>query len=453
MKIQVDASVKTRVWPHIERYQNTTLRYTPNSDFPKVMEEVIGRPEIIRLFVTLDEVWDYRDNSYDWNYMIGVNKYEDDAQHYHYDWPLTKPSPFGVREEDYLLSHAACADSVLLNIRRYEREVMDGIITINQYAVVFEQVVEHYKNLCPNIRYIECCNEVEIPNFGNLTMKEYYRLYKCCYQIIDRLNTRHHYDIPLLVGGFGMSAGISNWKYWNEFLELLSADAERKIDFYSMHEYHTNPGRVLEFYVRHHAKLKELKLPVLPLMMSEYGLRVGIGDAGRPHNLQNASGEIAGMILASYCEELKVFPWCTFHNPKQQLGRTMFLQDDQGYVPTPSGHVMTMLHMLGKDELLIEDYVDNCAVATKDAERICILVAHPKANDNEVEIELQRVPKGNYHIREYLVDETHNNVLTDPNLKRLQPTSQFEQTIHDTCQLSIKMIENSFCLWVIDKKI
>lgn len=73
-----------------------------------------------------------------------------------------------------------------------------------------------------------------------------------------------------------------------------------------MHEYHTNPGRILQFYVRHEAKIKELNLPDLPLLMTEYGLRTGVGDAGRPNNLQNASGEIAGMILGSYCKNLKM---------------------------------------------------------------------------------------------------------------------------------------------------
>lgn len=451
MKVQVQANRIVREWPHVEKYQNTTLRYTPDARFPKVMEEVIGRPEIIRLFVTLDEVWDYRTNAYDWNYFIGVNKYEDDPQHYHYDWPLTVPSPLGVHEEDYLVSHAKHADSVLLNIRRYEREVIDGIISIDTYEEVFEKVVEYYKELIPNTVYIECCNEVEIPNFGNLEMSEYYRLYQCAYRAITRLNNEHKYAIPLQIGGFGMSAGVSNWKYWDEFLELLSKDENRVIDFYSMHEYHTNPCRVLEFYVRHEAKIKELGLPELPLLMSEYGLRVGVGDAGRPNNLQNASGEIAGMILASYCKNLKVFPWCTFHNPNQQIGRTMFLiNSNNEYVPTPSGHVMTMLHKLGKDELLIEDYTDNKCVATIDHNEICILVSNPNKED-VITLEVQALQEGDYEISEYLVDEKTNNVLFDASLTKLQVTNYARQHLSDCYVVEKNMIKDSFCLWILKK--
>lgn len=55
-QVSVDASCSVRSWPHVERYQNTTLRYTPGPDFPPAMEAYLGKPQIIRLFVTLDEV-------------------------------------------------------------------------------------------------------------------------------------------------------------------------------------------------------------------------------------------------------------------------------------------------------------------------------------------------------------------------------------------------------------
>ena len=57
MNIVIDAATVLRAWPNVGKYQNTTLRYTPNTDFPEVMEEIIGKPDIIRLFVTLDEDW------------------------------------------------------------------------------------------------------------------------------------------------------------------------------------------------------------------------------------------------------------------------------------------------------------------------------------------------------------------------------------------------------------
>jgi hypothetical protein len=451
MRITVDTKNPYRKWPHVEKFQNTTLRYTPSPSFPKVMEKVIGRPCIIRLFVNLDEVWDYRTDTYYWDYPIGVNRYIGDKNHYDYDWPLTVPSPVNAHIQEYLTSHAKCADEVLLNLRRYERETTDGIITYQQYEKLFEKVVEYYKDLCPNITYIECCNEVELPQFGNLNMKEYYKLYQCAYRSIQRLNQKHNYKKPLRIGGFGLSGGITHWHFWQEFLELLSKDDQRIIDFYSMHEYHTNPQRIMEFCMRHQEMINELNLPNLPLLMTEYGLRNGVGDAGRPTNIQNASGEIPGMILGSHYPNLKMFPWCTFHNPNQQIGRTMFILNGKNeYIPTPNGHTMTMFKMLGSYELMIEEYVENKAVATIDDERICVLVSNPGKNETDVELILRNLENKRYEINQYMVDSHTNNCLTDPKCRSLQVTNKLSIAASDN-KLCIddKMIGESFCLWTL----
>ncbi len=457
-QVSVDASCSVRSWPHVERYQNTTLRYTPGPDFPPAMEAYLGKPQIIRLFVTLDEVWDYRTDTYDWNYLIGVNKFEGDSEHYHfhYDWPLTVPSPLGVHEEDYLRSHAECAESVMLNIRRYEREVaVEHVISYEKYEEVVERVIEHYKELCPNIRYIELMNEVDIPNFGELTVDEFYPLFQCGYRAIRRLNERHNYAISLLTGTMGLTAGVKNWGFWSDFLKRLAADEDRTIDFYSMHEYHTNPCRILEFYVRHEALVHELGLPDLPLMMTEYGLRVGEGDAGRPHNLQNACGEIQGMILGSYCENLRMFPWCTFHNPNQQLGRTMFVMDEGTgrYVPTPSGHTMKFFAMLGDTELLIEGYTYNRHVATIDSVtgRICVLLSHPGEGEDVHELSVNGLPAKRYACTRYLVDGAHNNWVANHACTELEATACETVEAQDGCwEMSLPLGENAFCLVVLD---
>ena len=454
MEIRVNTKKVMRDWPHVERYHNTTLRYTPDKRFPPVFESYVGRPEIIRLFITLDEVWDYRDDSYHWNYLIGENRYKDDPNHYPYDWPLTVPSPLGVHVEEYLTSHAAHADKVLLNIRRYEREVTDGLISLDKYEEVVGNVIEHFKALCPNIAYIECCNEVEIAVFGALTMPEFYKLYQRTYRAVTALNRKHHYEIPLQVGCFGMSAGMDNWKYWDEFLEILAKDKERVIDFYSMHEYHTNPGRILQFYIRHQAKISQLGLPELPLLMTEYGMRTGKGDAGRPNNLQNASGEVAGLLLGSICPNLKMFPWCSFHNPNQQLGRTMFVLNEQNqYVPTPSGHVMRMFHLLGDKELLIEEYVNDNAVATSKPDgSVQVLVANPGKAAGEHQLVFIGLEKGVYRLTEYYVDETHNNCLTNPAHTTLEATNRLSIPSQGELAYTIMMQGESFCLFTLVKE-
>lgn len=458
-QVTVDAGHPIRKWPHVERYQNTTLRYTPGADFPPAYEAYLGKPAIIRLFVTLDEVWDYRTDTYDWNYLIGVNKFAGDDEHYHfaYDWPLTVPSPLGVHEEEYLRSHAEHAETVMLNIRRYEREVaVAHVVSYEKYEEVVERVIEHYKELCPNIRYIELMNEVDIPNFGELTVDEFYPLFQCGYRAIRRLNERHGYDMPLLCGTMGLTAGVKNWRFWNDFLELLAADEDRLIDFYSMHEYHTNPGRILEFYVRHEAKVHELGLPELPLMMTEYGLRLGEGDAGRPTNLQNACGEIRGLILGSYCENLRMFPWCTFHNPNQQLGRTMFVHDEDagGYVPTPSGHTMKFFTMLGDEELPIAGYTDNRHVATRDSAtgRICVLLSRPGPGEDSHTLAIGGLDAARYDMTLFRVDDTTNNWIYDHTMVSLEPTEQdsIAPDAEGWWEKTVVLGPDAFCLVVLD---
>ena len=448
MQITVDADRIIGSWPHVERYQNTTLRYTPDGRFPEVLEHVIGKPEIIRLFVTLDEVWDFRTDQYDWDYPIGVNRYGADPRHYHYDWPLTVPSPLNIHEEEYLTSHAAHAGRVLLNIRRYEREVIDGTVSEEKYEEVLTRVLRHYKQLCPNVEYIELCNEVELENFGGLSMPEYYRLYRHGCNAVAALNQECGYPIPLKIGGFGMAFGVSHWDCWQEFLTLLSRDEQRRIDFYSFHEYHMDPQRILEFCARHDRLIHELGLPELPLFMTEYGMRTGVGDKGRPHNLQNACGEIPGMILGARCRNLKMFPWCSFHNPRQQLGRTMFVQNGAGeYIPTPSGHTMTMFSLLGDRELWIEEYTASRCIATKKNDSsVWILASNPGENSDELEVYVKGLIPGAYQVKQYLVDSCHNNCLMDPQQSALQATAAVTIRTEGAVMKKIAMEGNAFCL-------
>lgn len=450
MDITVNAQKPVRRWKHIERFQNTTLRYTPAGDFPEVMEKTLGRPEIVRLFITLDEVWDNRSDEYDWNYRIGVNKFANDPNHDHYDWPLTEPSPFGTHVEEYLTSHATHADQVLLNIRRYEQEVVKGQISLEKYGQVFRKVVEHFKELCPNIVWIEVCNEVEGSNFGRLNMDQYYSLYKEAAKAVRELNKEHDYLTPLKVGGFGQESGVTHYHFWRRRLELLAADPDRIIDYYSFHDYHMNPGRLLEFYVRHKADIKELNLPDLPMLVTEYGMRTGPGDAGRPHNLQNAGGEIPGLILSSYCDDMYVFPWCSFHNPSQQLGRTMFIQKPDGsYIPTPSGHTMTMFSRLGGQELWIDEYTFNHAVATSDEKgKICVLMTNTNPALETMDLHVIGLSEGTYLIRQFLVDSFHNNCLTDPSCISLQPTKEFKAA-GNRLDDQVDLEEYAFCLYEI----
>ncbi|NCB32660.1 MAG: hypothetical protein EOM64_02050 [Erysipelotrichia bacterium] len=447
MKVYINAANRVRIWPRVEKYQNTTLRYSPGEDFSSFLESDIGRLHIIRLFITLDEVWDYRTDTYHWDYLIGVNNYQDDPKHYAYDWPLTVPSVTGTHELPYLTSHAACADRVLLNIRRYEREVTDGTVSIEKYQEVLKNVLDHYKRIIPNITYIEVCNEVELEQFGGLTMPEYYRLYKAAASVVSKLNQEHAYTEPLQVGGFGMACGMWHISMWREFLQLLEQDQNRRIDFYSFHEYHTNPYRVMELYMRHMEMIREFNLPDLPIFLSEYGMRNGLGDAGRPTCMQNASGEIPGFVIGSHCHNLYIFPWCTFHNPNQQIGRTMYIQTEDGkYAPTPNGHVMKFFSMLGKYECENEYYNENRSVASIDNDHsVSVLISNPQDTRECYHVRIHGISSHSYRIVLTLVDSEHNNILTSKVQKNLVPEEDYVQQISDAYSKDIWLSPYSFC--------
>ena len=423
MKLTVDPSAVVRKWPRVEEYQNSTLRYTPPGDFPAYCASKIGKPRLIRCWVTLDEVWDYRTDSYDWDYPIGVNKYVGDPKHYSYDWGSTVP--LGQNFLEYLSSYAGQADEVLFNIRRLEREVTDGIVSPEKYEEVVERVVERYKELCPSIRYVECCNEVELNSFGGLTVEEYYVLYRCTYRAVRRLNERHKYALPLGVGGFAMSGCIGRWNMWRQFLELLAADdsPERMIDFYSMHDYHPTIWRIQDFTIRHEEAVRQLGLPTAPLFFDEYGV---CGCTGVPtDSLKNASGVITGMILSSHLANTHLFPWCTFHNPVKQLSYTEFVQlEDGSYAPTPNGNAIIALHKLAENEVAIAENTDYRAVATADDKRIAILASNPSDAPLELEADVRGLEGYCAKLREYICDSQRNNRVTGEPVSDFLPTAE-----------------------------
>jgi hypothetical protein len=165
MNVTVETERVVRTWPRIERYQNSTLRYTPPADFPAFWASVNGRPKIIRTWITLDEVWDYRTDD-----GTGITRSASTATR---TTPTTTHTTGGRRAhpnpfQDYLKSYTAMADEALLNIRRYERETADGIVPTSATKRSASGCIEHCRQLCPNIRYIEVSNESEISVFGGI---------------------------------------------------------------------------------------------------------------------------------------------------------------------------------------------------------------------------------------------------------------------------------------------
>ena len=440
MKITVNAAKKTGAFVDPTCYQNSTLRYAPPKDFPAYAKGRIGKAKIMRAWITLDEYYDYKTKEIFPDYDIGVARYKLEERYYPYDWASVRPAPSGTRFRDFLTSHAKEADEVLLNVRRYEREVSDGIISYEEYEKIFENAVEYCKSLAPNIRYVECCNEVDIKSFGNLTAEEYVKIYVCAYRAIKRLNEKHKYDIPLLIGGYAAAHPINRYEMMEDILSLLAKSGlgDAPMDFYSYHHYEIpitsrmiargmveksrlSPVGKLRYIVKFHRDLiNRLGLADRPIFLNE----VGMAHATKydTDNQMNAAYLITFLLATGSegLEDVSMFPWCTFHNPILQISFTQFLLSlDGSYKATPCGLAIEMLHNLsGKDRLEYSlsdtDWKDGefSAIAVANDEEITIIATNPSPYTQPFELFISNLAGEEYSMDCYRVERKLNNAVT-----------------------------------------
>lgn len=437
MRVQVNT--KKVLGPYVDptRWMNSTLRYVPPVDFPEFLESRLGKPEIMRVWITLDEYYDYRTDTTYPDFEIGTMRYPVEQLHYPYDMKLIVPAPSGTRFKDYLTCHAAHAKTLLLNVRRYEREVSDGVITYDQYEKLFSDAVEFCKELAPNIRYIECCNEVDIANFGLLNADEYVKIYLRAHHAITELNKKHNYDIPLEIGGLGMAHPLENFPLMEGIMERLKASeiGDDPMAFYSYHMYNNPADRSLYngghpertglsgleklrvIFDQHYDLVKRLGLPDRPVFLDELGRARATGVDG--DSIYNAAGLLSYLIAFSCGAfgQAYPFPWCTFHNPNLQMSYTQYLHRDGDFVATPNGIAVEMLHSLTGDrldctvsELDCKDK-DFCAIAVRNGEEVAVLATNPTTESMPCIVELNGLKDGDYRVEVYSCNLLQNNTV------------------------------------------
>ena len=438
-------------WKRPGRYQNSTLRFTPGEDFPAHLEKMIGRPLIMRCFVTLNDVWDYRTGEYTYDYVIGYDRYADDTSMPVYDRDESKLSPYGLTFLQYLRSHAEHADEVCLSIRRYEQEVRCGKLSIETYEKVLEHVLEYYKECVPNICYIEC-NEPNFYQFGAMRPFEFYQIHKCLYRVVNRLNAKHRYDKPLLLGG-PCFAG-SNPKENEEFLRLyaLDPDPDKRLDFFSAHAYTTDMTIVPKFYDWLKKMLSELNLPDLPVHWNEYGA-TDFCSPNPKHNQINAALSIEMMITMCDRTDLFIYPWCSYHDPDIQVDRTQYIDFNRatGYLPTFLGQAYIALSKLLDYKLEVQGNLLGKGVVTTDGEKYAVLVTNSTDTPENVRFALTDINKSTVNVKVYTVDALHNNCFIDRSVTDLHETDSYDApVVNGQVEIAQKMDAYGFTLWIVE---
>lgn len=450
--VTVDLSAVGLPYRHPERCQACSMCAAPKPELPLKVAEAYGRLRLVRYHVCLDEVYDFRTDSFRFDYPIGHFLFDDEPRKWRAYWGRTFPTDTSMKE--LMKNFSDNTEDILLGLWRYERDVLDGLVTWEQYERAIEKTLEHYKEFCPNIHYVEFSNECY---YWQISSEQYYKLFKVVARVINRLNEKHHYEKPLLLGGNAIDSIINRPHLWWEFLKLYAADTdpEKRLDFYTFHDYHTDHGpRVHDMIAIHRAFLKKLGLPEKPMFFDEFG-HICPSRGNLPSNLANASGVIVAMIAGLPYEDLEMFPWCSYHNPDSQMCYTHFIERNGSYAETPNAHAMQLLSKMDGTVLpLVTEQESNPPteniLIVRGEDTVYILAANIRKTALSVSVTLNGLQAGTLFVTETLVDRTHNNCLTgDENDTSLHPTATYAKESDGRLTVEKVLSPHAFCLFEI----
>jgi hypothetical protein len=468
----LDASDQVRAFPDLVAYRNTSLQKASAPVLAELSEKELGRPEVMRCWLNLDEMWDYRTRKYDFNFKIGVDKYKDIPEKHRESWNWEVESP--VHFYEYLNAFNDHSNELMLTIRRYEKDIIDKKlpVTMKDWKMIFKKGLKHYKELYPKIRYIEVCNEYELKGFAAATDEQYYQFYKLAYEAVNEINKELNLSGKdlLLVGGPVVTNSFM--KRIENFLEFYSQDKnpDKKLDFVSWHEYSVKIPET----VNREKDLKNLLTKYglsenLPLFISEHD-PYHFSEDKIEYHMANSAGLPKTLYYSSvFSPSIKIMPWVLYHNSKIQ---TRFMWFDGPNEPDtkaeeirmlPTGVSMKFLTMhKGGQEIQANNSVDDKALVLASAhqERLVVeainydttrKVSLKVVNLNEIFPEY----KGKLHVVKYLIDNKHSNCLTRTDYPG--GMEKVEDLLVKTRKGSIELVhsdleKNGIVLWEIDKE-
>jgi len=457
--VSVDCSRTIDAPLNLWGYVNVSRRAPPPAELCERIEQEYGRPDVTRCWLMLDQMWDYRTDLYRFNYEINKDYYRGDPNKKRYGVPGVTT---GLHYYDYLDSVSAHSDMVMMNIRRYEQEVLTGLVAWSKWKEVFKSAVGHYKQRCPNLRYIEVLNEPTAKNQSNLgKIEHYYEFYRQAYEAINELNDELKPELPLLVGGNSGFRTTEAIHLIEDFARDPSPD--KRLDFVSFHHYwlQKTPAEIAGWEKEIDHALAKSSLPTdLPIFVTEIGY-ANQWQSDPAKNLWQAAGMTAYQYYARHAPDLRLFPWVQYHSPLQ----IAFVQFDTRMRMTPFGAAVKMLRMHRATEVHAASSGVNRngngmgALATRDEKGLTIQLWNldPSGKDNaQVEVSVANLPAnlqdGTLRIRRYEIDSVHSNCLAASGTPGgLQMVDERAQAASTELRLLIQMEPMALVLWTIEK--
>ena len=463
----IDASQYFRPFPDLVAYRNTSIQKAPAPVLAELSERELGKAKVTRCWLNLDEMWDYRTRQYEDNYRIGAPRYDDVPEKFRESWDWVTDT--NVHFHDYLKAFGAHSDEVLLCIRRYERDILDGKlgIAMEDWKAIFKHAVKRSKEVCSNVRYIEVCNEYGCSGFIGCSPDEYYQFYRLAYQAVNEVNAELKLEGKdrLLVGG--PNAVRNAMTALNRFFENFGQDRspDKRLDFVTWHEYHNRYVATAHRQEEVQQMLNFNGLPVdLPMFITEHDPYHP--KAGRTeYNLINGAGLVKSLYFTSvFSPQVKIMPWVLYHDGKIQ---TRFMWFDGPNEPDtkaeelrmlPAGCSMKLLSMHEGWEIAVDNDVarDEIVLASVQNDGLIVhAVNYGPARD--VRLDLRELPKvfsalGSDKVRvvKYLIDEEHSNCVAEPDYPGgiEQVGDYFIQPVDGSITLEhVGLSKNGIVLW------
>ena len=427
----IDASKYFRPFPDLVDYRNTSIQKAPAPALAGLSEREFGKAKITRCWLNLDEMWDYRTRKYNDNYQVGVHKYDDVPEKFRESWNWVTET--NVRFHDYLKAFGEHSDEVLLCIRRYERDILDGKlgVSMEDWKTIFKHAVKRSKEVCPNVRYIEVCNEYGCSGFCGCTPDEYYRFYRLAYQAVNEVNAELKLSGKdrILVGGPNVvrNAMGALLLFFENFSQDRSPD--KRLDFITWHEYHNRYAQTAhrQEEVRHMLSLYHLPTD-LPMFITEHDPYHPRSES-KEHNLINGAALVKSLYFTSvYSPNVKIMPWVLYHDGNIQT-RFMWFEgpNEPDTKPDelrmlPAGCSMKLLSMHKDWEIAVDNAIGDDEIVLASVQNDGLVVeAVNYGEPQDVRICVDKLPRvftalGNSELRvsTYLVDQEHSNCVAKP---------------------------------------